>query len=406
MTDHPKIENAPGLTWKPRKVGWEARWAARTDLVRRGWEPKSIRVWCGAELGPIDIAFIQDRCNIFQNEMLIWGRGGIPTVSGFDGTLRSLIASYQTDKDSPYRKLRFNTRGNYDSLTKRIEHDRGNEFVSEIKGRTLLRWHEDWSAGGKVAMAHSLMGMVRTLMTFGATILDDENCVKVKTLLHSMKFKMAKQRDQRLTAEQATLIRAKAHELGKHSIALCQAIQFECILRQKDCIGEWVPISEPGLSTVIDGNAKWLRGLRWEEIDKNLVLRHVTSKRQKLIEIDLNHAPMVMEEFALLGDLPASGPVIVSERLGVPWHPVAYRRAWRDIANKVGVPKEVFSMDSRAGAISEATDAGAELEHVRHAATHGDIAMTQKYSRGSTGKIAQVQIKRSEYRNKPKTGND
>jgi hypothetical protein len=57
-------------------------------------------------------------------------------------------------------------------------------------------------------------------------------------------------------------------------------------------------------------------------------------------------------------------------------------------------------MDTRAGAISEATDAGAELEHVRHAATHGDISMTQRYSRGGTEKIAQVQKARIEYRNK------
>jgi hypothetical protein len=34
--------------------------------------------------------------------------------------------------------------------------------------------------------------------------------------------------------------------MGWHSIALAQAIQFDCALRQKDVIGEWVPESEPG----------------------------------------------------------------------------------------------------------------------------------------------------------------
>jgi hypothetical protein len=53
---------------------------------------------------------------------------------------------------------------------------------------------------------------------------------------------------------------------------------------------------------------------------------------------------------------------------------------WRKVATAAGVPKTVYNMDSRAGAISEATDAGAELEHVRHAATHSDISMTQRYS--------------------------
>jgi hypothetical protein len=51
-------------------------------------------------------------------------------------------------------------------------------------------------------------------------------------------------------------------------------------------------------------------------------------------------------------------------------------------------------MDNRAGAIIEATDADADLEHVRHAATHSDMAMTQRYSRGAEDKIASVQIAR------------
>jgi len=60
-------------------------------------------------------------------------------------------------------------------------------------------------------------------------------------------------------------------------------------------------------------------------------------------------------------------------------------------------------MDSRAGAISEATDAGADLEHVRHAATHSDIAMTQRYSRGSVEKVENVQRLRTKHRNKGET---
>jgi hypothetical protein len=60
-------------------------------------------------------------------------------------------------------------------------------------------------------------------------------------------------------------------------------------------------------------------------------------------------------------------------------------------------------MDSRAGAITEATDAGATLEETRHAATHSDTKMTQRYSRGSSDKIAAVMKKRIEHRNKKGT---
>jgi site-specific recombinase XerD len=55
-------------------------------------------------------------------------------------------------------------------------------------------------------------------------------------------------------------------------------------------------------------------------------------------------------------------------------------------------------MDSRAGAITEATEAGADLEHIKQAATHSDISMTQRYSRGAEEKTAGVMRQRAEYR--------
>ena len=74
------------------------------------------------------------------------------------------------------------------------------------------------------------------------------------------------------------LIIKKAHEESMSSVALAQAFQFDCQLRQKDVIGEWVPIDEAGVSDVIDGDEKWLRGIRWEEIDLSMVLRHRASQ--------------------------------------------------------------------------------------------------------------------------------
>jgi hypothetical protein len=156
---------------------------------------------------------------------------------------------------------------------------------------------------------------------------------------------------------------------------------------------------------------KWLKGIRWEEIDQNLVLRHLTSKRQKMLEVPLFSAPMIVQEFdrlfpgAVSGDrsinrsaLPAKGPVIVNERTKVPWTDDEYRRQWRILATACGIPKTVKNMDSRAGGITEATEAGAELEHIKHAATHGDISMTQRYARDAVGKTAKVLSMRAAHR--------
>lgn len=406
VADHPKIENAPGLTWRKRAKGWEARWQCRTDLSRRGYNVKSARLWAGEWPDELDIQLIQSECVRLQNDMLIWGRGGIPQVMTFDGTIQGLIDAYQKDKDSPYRKLRYATRVYYDALCKRLIKDFGSYNVDEIKARELRRWHEGFEAEGHIPMGHSCVGMLRTILTFGSTILEDDRCKLLRVTLHDMRFPMGKARTITLSAEQASAVRAKAHNCGRHSIALAQAIQFECMLRQKDVIGEWVPVSEPGVSATIWGNSKWMRGILWQEIDEALKLTHVTSKRQKEIVVPLRQASMVMEELNLAfpgwgGDrsnLPATGPVIVCENTGVPWIANEFRRIWRDIATDVGIPKGTRNMDSRAGAITEATQAGAPLESIKQAATHSDISMTQRYARGAEEKTADVLKARQAHR--------
>lgn len=394
----PRVENAPGLVWKPRSGGWEARWQARSDLVRQGYLPKYVRLWCGVEPNEVEAQVISETCNTMQGEMLLWGRGNLATAR-FSGTLATLIDCYLRDPDSGFVKLRFKTRENYMSLCRRLTVDHGDVLVDDIKARNLLRWHEDWTAKGRIAMAHSLVGMLRMLINFGMTILEDDECARVSAVLSKMKFPMGKPRLSILTAKHAIALRAEAHNRGLHSMALAQAFQFECMLRQKDVIGEWVPLSEPGLSDVTAGYDKWLRGLRWEEISDNLILRHTTSKRQKEIEIDLKLAPMVMEELERIPNL-QNGPVIVSDLTGLPWVTHVWRRIWREVADAAGIPRDVRNMDSRAGAITEATEVGADLEHIKHAATHSDIGMTQRYSRGSAEKTAKVMQLRAAYRNR------
>jgi hypothetical protein len=412
MSKPAKVKDAPGLVWKKRANGvYEARWQARTDLVERGFTPKSERMWRDTgEPTEAEWNWISDRCRILQAEMLTWARGGLPNTAAFTGTVRSLIECYQRDPDSSYRKLRYKSRVHYDSLLGLIAKDYGEEQLSMLKARTFLRWHERWSAGGKIAVAHAKIGMLRTMFGFGATILEDPECERLSGVLSHMRFQMPKARTAVLTDEQVVAVRAKAHESGARSIALAQAFQFECIFRQKDVIGEWVPMSEPGMSDVTHKGMKWLRGIRWEEIDQTMMLRHVTSKRQKEIEVNLRTRPMVIEEltasFGFDGDrasLPASGPIVICEQTGVPWQNYNFRRDWRIFATAAGVPTTVRNMDSRAGAISEATDAGADLEHVRHAATHSNISMTQRYSRASSEKTEGVQMKRLAHRNKSRT---
>lgn len=425
MIDCPKIDDAPGLKWRRLKNGWQAIWRARSDLVRRGYMFKSRKVWEGSWPDAFDIANIQEQCQSIQAEMLAWGRDDYGYGPQYDGTWGSLIKCYQTDPDSPYRKNEYASRRHYDTLCRILDREIGNERIEAIDTRRVLRLHDKWTEpkepGGarKIAMGHALVGMMRGVLTFGATLLKCPACRELRVDLHSTRFKAAKPREVHLSADHVIAIRKEAHRMTgpfRHSIALAQAFQFDVAsgMRQKDIIGEWVPISEPGVSEIISGNQKWLKGLRGEEIDEDFILRHLTWKRKKMLVADLKLAPMVMEEIRIMVGataadpvtrdmLPRSGPLIVNEQTRLPYHVEAFRTAWREIARKVGVPDEIKNMDTRSGAITEALAAGAPLEAVRKGATHSNISMTNRYSRGDADAVVTVMQHRAASRNKPKT---
>ena len=97
----PHVDNAPGITWRPKGEGWEAIWRARPDLIQKGFRPKNHRLWSGTELSEVEAAAIADTCRRLQDEMLIFGRGGLPSINAFDGTLKALVNCYQTVRIRP-----------------------------------------------------------------------------------------------------------------------------------------------------------------------------------------------------------------------------------------------------------------------------------------------------------------
>jgi hypothetical protein len=262
-------------------------------------------------------------------------RAPVPTIS-------HLIRAYLTLPDSPYKKLKHNSRQLYDSLLKLVSEDYGSIRLTDIKPETLDAWHAAWSEGGKkLAIAHSKIGMVRNLCGFGTQMLNDAECGRLFGVLAKKRYPLPQARTERLTVEQANLIRAKAREFGRPSIALAQAFQSELGMLQKDVIGEWVPLSDPGESVITSGGFKWLRGLVWEEIDAEARLVHGS------FNVELTKHPMIMHEMNLRPSRSEKGPVIVSEMDGLPWDAVEFRRWWRRVADACGIPKNVRSMDSR-----------------------------------------------------------
>jgi hypothetical protein len=282
-------------------------------------------------------------------------------------TVASLAQKYRSDARSPYLKLRHKTRENYDSLLRRLERDLP-ERIENLDKDHLERAHAQWTEASGFSMAHALVTMLRGLATFGSMILKDRACRDLRMILHDMDFPTVKRPPKLLTRDHVTAIRRMAHKIGRPSIALAQALQFDCGLRQKDVIGEWVPKTERGESEVTKGDDKWLCGLRWETIDDRLVLRHATSINGKPIVVNLRHARMVLEELMQhynldetevfdRSNLPAHGPVIVCEWSGRPWTSHEFRRWWRKVADAAEVPGDIKNMTSRTGGQTKESEA-------------------------------------------------
>lgn len=410
--DKPKVEDAPGLVWRPRKNGWVATWQARSDLIKLGYAPQTAQLWSGDQPPTErDVKQIKSQCQRLQAEMLMFSRAGDFQVPEGVRTLRELINKYQTDPASRHGKKRYHTRRNHEGVLGRIQKSHGDAQLADIRFKTLVMWHDEWSCGGeKKASGHMHIAMLRSVFAFGMSILEDQECERLCGITRQLRLPTGDgAREDVITAEQVIAHRAKCREIGYFSMALAQALQFELMFRQKDIIGEWVPLSEREVSDVIHRHKKlkWVRGLRWESISDDFKLTHVTSKKGKKVTFDLTLCPMVMEELEILikflGGKPAKGPVIVLESTAQPYFAVLFRQTWRKIARICKIPDSVQNRDSRAGGISEATEAGAELEHVKHAATHSNINMTERYSRLKDKKIRNVQLIRLEKRNGTKT---
>lgn len=417
MQQAPKIEGAPGLRWRPRGDGFAAVWIARADLVKCGFRPRTQRLWPptaggAVELHASDIAYIRSECVRLQDEMLGFARSGAKERAPFLPTVAGLIRAYQDDPDSPFnRKIRFESRQPYLSHMRAIEANVGARALAAVRGRDLLRWYEGWAEGGAhVPRAHGRMTMIRMLVAFGVSIIEDTDCIRLAAILAEQEFAKGRSRTEEVNAAQATAIRRRAHELGLHSMALAQAFQFETTLRQRDVIGLWTPRDEPGLSDIIDGPKKWLYGIDWRNATPDLILTHRLSKSLrgrtaiadpkagKVKKFDLRLYPMIMEDLAHIPAEARAGAIIVDETTGLPYAKDRYRRLWRELATAVGVPAHVQNRDSRAGGATEGIDAmDGDLEAVRHAMGHSDIKTTQLYSRAAdrqTAKVAQFRAKK------------
>ncbi|MBY4589395.1 integrase [Rhizobium redzepovicii] len=398
------MTDAPGLKRKRNKDGtFREYWEARADLVKRGYRPSSVRLhYPVTSEGRTQLAA---RCRILQAEMLAWAANGEHAAPGYDGTIKSLSRLYQTNADSPFQSIKWNSRENILKSLIIIEATVGARQVGKLLGPDFKRWHASWGeqkAPGKPPRpwrAKHAMDAVRQLISYGVT-LGFEDCFRADTILSKIRFKTPPARTSVMTIDHVNAVRVAAHATGFPSIALATVLQFELALRQKDVVGEWEPADEVDQGGITYKDTRWVNGLVWSDIDENMILRKKHTKTGFEVEHDLKLHPAALEEIERVPLEKRVGPMIMSEATGVPYKNRKFTERWRKVANKGGIPKTVWNMDARAGAITEAYSVGASETDVMKSAGHKNRQTSARYNRGvieQTNRVAKMRLaKRSE----------
>lgn len=398
--------DAPGLVWRVRKNGERvAYWVAPKKAVDAGFTPRTVKL--ESDANPAEIACT---CRGLQSEALEFvtlGSSG-KAVTQFDGSLRSLVRLYQTDPLSKFLTVKWNTRQTYTKMLAILEREVGERQLHSLSARDFQRWYLEFrtpaSEGGpeRISRAHYLMNQLRMVLKFG-TAIEIEQCARLREILSAMSFENSRPRTALLTADMVADFCREARAVGRPSLGLATVLQFECALRQKDVIGEWVQIDGAAKKHGAEGK-RWTTGLVWgAHIDPHtLVLKKTTSKSNgnAEVEIDLKLCPMVMAELQYIHPERRIGPVIIAETTRRQYFQDAFCWNWRDIARRAGIPDNVWNMDARAGAITEGSTAGASIEHLQSFATHKSLRMTGRYNRGNAEKNAGVAKLRAAHRGK------
>ncbi|WP_238180118.1 integrase [Methylobacterium haplocladii] len=339
---------------------------------------------------------IEAHCQRLQAEALAYAAGHARKHDRFDGTIQALSRRYQTDPASPFQRLKHNSRSKDLYTLKLIEAGFGKRALAALKIGDFYRWYDaakkPKGSGGpeRVRRAYGIIKKLRELFAYGI-MAELPECDRLYAILRHARFKQPARRRVSMELSHAEAFIATAVEMGRLSLALGTALQFETALRQKDVIGEWEPIPEgEGAGTFMLRGRRWANGLTWSDIDANLVIRKATTKTGAFAAHDLKLCPLVRDLIEMIPHEARVGPVIIDELAGRPFAESAYGREWRVVARAAGVPDHVWNMDARAGAITEAEDAGADLDHIRSAAAHSQTATTQRYSRGALGKSRHV----------------
>lgn len=310
------------------------------------------------------------------------------------GTWDWLIHRYRTDPYSAYNdNIKANTKRGYDYTLDRWQKAIGHLPIRAMKFETIktveIKMREK---GYTQSNIRRMFTMLRMLANYG-TVLGNADAERVSSVLSRVRFSLPPKRSTTMTPQQARAMIDEADRRGMHSFALGMLMQWTYALRPIDVRGDWLPTTPDQGGIQRDGK-RWQDGLTWEMIDPSLgFFEKVISKTAKSMPEAMRYAltPEIQSRIRLLANAGSRfGPLIVSERSGQPYTQSGWTQAFSRLRKAAGVPKDVWLMDARSGALTEAMAMGADPVALRDMGVHKNIDTTSGYIRQRAENIDKV----------------
>lgn len=376
-----------GLVWRKTKNGRTPYWRSPDKEFPLGHH---VNLSALAE----HPALLGARCQALQAEYDAWKMGVAGHVTVNDETIGAILHNYRSDPDSTFHKLRHGSKHPYSYYLERLDDQIGKRRLDTVTGLDLQRWHNEWSKSGQhLAAAKMMRAVLDAAIAFGimrskpgSPGLRALTELRIIFKTTSRKLPSPKRREFTISAEQVVALRQSAHADGRPSMALTYAMVFETTLRLWDVIGQWWPLDSALVTDVIAAPSgsrkhtkKWF-GIRWEDIDENMVLRYTPSKTSEktglAITYPLTKAPMVLDELAHWPVEERQGPIIVYEGTGEPYSSSYFAEKFRIDRKAAGISSLVWARDLRASAISEARAGGVATDDAAKVAGHSSTKTT------------------------------
>ena len=280
--------NAPGLKIMRRGGKLHLYWVKDEHADYRFYKPKTVPIHVNLS-NPDVRETIEQICQREQQAMLdsseLKASDRDRLAPHYRGTIASLIELYEHDQDSAFNEIKENSKESYRAWLKVVRESIGARRLDRISAKHFRSYYRAWRKpaveGGedRVRRAYGCIQIVRAILSYGIEA-DFPDCDRLRKGLSQMRFAKNPPREETLMYAHADAIVDICISAGDVSMALSQALEWDCGLRQIDVVGQWR--LEPGSYVLKAGEIR--RGSKvWSgmtidlvRLDRDLVVR--TSK--------------------------------------------------------------------------------------------------------------------------------